>query len=500
MRKIIGGLLLLSFLVAVSVLAAPPKKKEAISDDTQNCLTCHREISPGIVLDWEKSRHARMTPQEGLKKSKLERRVSSEKIPGALAGTVVGCAECHTQNATGHKDSFEHNGYQVHVVVTPNDCAACHSREVQQYGQNVMSKAYGNLMNNPVYRGLVEDINSTASFKNNQLTLTKPDAETNADACLFCHGTVVEVKGLKKRETPQGEMSFPVLSGWPNQGVGRVNPDGSLGSCAACHTRHGFSIAVARQPYTCSTCHKGPDVPAYPVYEVSKHGTLAASHKKDWDYTNVPWRVGRDFTAPTCAACHVSLITGDGNQVVAERTHRMNDRLPWRIFGLIYAHPHPQSADTTVIRNKAGLPLPTDFSGEPAQAFLIDKAEQDKRLKTMQQVCLSCHSRSWVEGQFKRLDHTIQTTNQMTLAATQVVSAAWERGFAKGLAQNSSPFDEAIEKKWIEQWSFYANSTRFASAMMGADYGVFANGRWYLRKNLQEMTEWLAGQEKGKKQ
>ena len=26
----------------------------------------------------------------------------------------------------------------------------------------------------------------------------------------------------------------------------------------------------------------------------------------------------------------------------------------------------------------------------------------------------------------------------------------------------------------------------FASAMMGADYGVFANGRWYLRKNLQE--------------
>jgi hydroxylamine dehydrogenase len=34
---------------------------------------------------------------------------------------------------------------------------------------------------------------------------------------------------------------------------------------------------------------------------------------------------------------------------------------------------------------------------------------------------------------------------------------------------------------------------------MGADYGVFANGRWYLRKNLQEMTEWLAGQDKGKK-
>jgi len=499
MKRIIGGLLVVSFLLAVSVLAASPKKKEVISDDTQSCLTCHREISPGMVKDWENSRHGRMTPQEGLKKTKLERRVSSEKIPGALAGTVVGCAECHTLNAGKHKDSFEHNGFQVHVVVTPEDCATCHSKEVQQYGQNLMSKAYGNLMNNPVYRLLVDDINSTASFKENKLTLTKPDSETNADACLFCHGTIIEVKGLKKRETPQGEMSFPILTGWPNQGVGRVNPDGSLGSCAACHTRHGFSIEVARQPYTCSTCHKGPDVPAYAVYEVSKHGNLAASLKKEWDYKNVPWRVGKDFTAPTCAACHVSLVVADEGRVVAERTHRMNDRLPWRIFGLIYAHPHPKSADTTVIRNKAGLPLPTDFTGETAQAFLIDKAEQDKRLKTMQQVCLACHSQNWVEGHFKRLDHTIQTTNQMTLAATQVVSAAWERGLAQGLAQKGSPFDEAIEKKWIEQWAFYANSTRFASAMMGADYGVFANGRWYLRKNLQEMVEWLAERDKGKK-
>jgi hypothetical protein len=27
--------------------------------------------------------------------------------------------------------------------------------------------------------------------------------------------------------------------------------------------------------------------------------------------------------------------------------------------------------------------------------------------------------------------------------------------------------------------------------MGGADYGVFANGRWYLSKNLQEMMDWL---------
>jgi hydroxylamine dehydrogenase len=59
------------------------------------------------------------------------------------------------------------------------------------------------------------------------------------------------------------------------------------------------------------------------------------------------------------------------------------------------------------------------------------------------------------------------------------------------LAQKDSPFNEYIEKKWVEQWLFYANSTRFASAMAGADYGVFAEGRWYLSKNIQEMLDHL---------
>jgi len=44
---------------------------------------------------------------------------------------------------------------------------------------------------------------------------------------------------------------------------------------------------------------------------------------------------------------------------------------------------------------------------------------------------------------------------------------------------------------WVEEWLFFANSTRFASAMSGADYGVFANGRWYLSKNIRGMQEWL---------
>ena len=50
---------------------------------------------------------------------------------------------------------------------------------------------------------------------------------------------------------------------------------------------------------------------------------------------------------------------------------------------------------------------------------------------------------------------------------------------------------EPIEKMWVEECLSFANSTRYASAMAGADYGVFANGRWYLSKNIRGMQEWL---------
>jgi len=461
------------------------------SEATEECISCHLSIYPGILAEWEKSLHARMSPMEALKKPELERRVSAEKIPDELGTTAVGCAECHTMNPEKHKDTFEHEGYKVHVVVTPEDCAVCHPTEAKQFGQNLMSHAYGNLRNNPVYHSLVDSVNGIQSFEEMKTTLKAPDAETNFDSCYYCHGTAVEVKGKRARKTAMDEMVFPVLSGWPNQGVGRLNPDGSMGSCAACHTRHAFSIEMARKPHTCSECHKGPDVPAYQVYDVSKHGNVYSSLGREWNFKAVPWMVGRDFTAPTCASCHVSLIiTGEG-EVVAERTHRMNDRLPWRIMGLIYAHPHPKSPDTSIIKNKAGLPLPTELTGEPVKEFLIDEREQERRHQALYRVCLSCHGYGWVEGHWARFENTIRTTNAMTLTATNIMLTAWEKGAARGLAHNDSIFNEAIEKKWVEQWLFFANSTRFASAMAGADYGVFANGRWYLSKNIQEMADWL---------
>jgi hydroxylamine dehydrogenase len=476
------------------LLAVRPVFAEAPqpSDDTGVCIDCHREVHPGIVADWERSRHARTLPGEALGKPELERRVSASSVPDRLRGSTVGCAECHTLNSETHTDAFDHNGYTVHVVVSPADCAVCHPDERGQYRENIMSRAYGNLMDNPVYRDLASTINGVPVYDAaaNEASLEPPDRAAEAASCLFCHGTRLRVDGFSSRETVHGEMTFPVISGWPNQGVGRVNPDGTLGACSACHARHEFAIETARKPHTCSQCHKGPDVPGYKVYEVSKHGNIYASSKKTWSFDPVPWVPGRDFTAPTCAACHMSLCTTEDGRVISERTHRVNDRLAWRLFG-VYAHPHPESPDTSTLENRAGLPLPVELDGRPAPAGLIDGEEQVRRNGRMKGVCASCHGRGWVENQFDRLDRTIRTTNDSTLAATQILSRAWELGLARGLDRGDSPFNEAIEQKWSEHWLFYANSARYAAAMMGADYGVFDNGRWYMAKNIQEMIDWL---------
>jgi len=479
----------LIFSLSVSLSVAQEVK---FSSETEECLSCHTSIHPGIVASWKAGLHAHTTPAQALKKGKLARRISTKNIAPKLQNVVVGCYECHSLNTDKHKDSFEHNGYKINVVVSSNDCATCHAVEAKQYDQNIMAHAYSDLMENSVYRQLIKTNNNPITFIHHGINFAASDSLTDAESCLYCHGTRVKVTGKVIKETDFGEMTFPRLSGWPNQGVGRINPDGSLGSCTSCHPRHDFSIETARKPYTCAECHKGPDVPAYKVYQVSKHGNIFSSQDKNFNFKAVPWKVGQDFTAPTCATCHVSLLVNDDGDVVAERTHQFNDRLAWRIFGAPYAHPHPSSPDLTKIKNAAGLPLATELDGTPVAKFLIDKKEQQVRERRMQQICLTCHSTNWVENHFNRMHHTINSTNALTHTATKIISEIWAKGYARGLPQSANPFDEHIERIWTDIWLFHANSVRFSSAMGGGgDYGVFANGRYPLSEKIFKLQDWL---------
>ncbi len=445
------------------------------STETEACLDCHSTIHPGIVEDWMSSRHAMSTPQQALAKKPLERRISNENVPVPLKDHIVGCFECHGLNTADHQDRFDHFGYQINVIVSPRDCQACHSVEAEQYSRSIKAHAVDNLALNPIYNLLVETIIGLKEIKGADLMRQKASHFTERETCYGCHGTRIEVKGLKIISTEDMDVEVPVLTGWPNQGVGRMNPDGSRGACTSCHPRHAFSLKDARKPYTCSQCHLEPDVPAYNVYKESKHGNIFEARGDGWNYENVPWVIGKDFKTPTCAGCHNSLLTDPFGTVIAERTHLFDSRIWERIFGLIYSHPQPKDGATHQIKNADGLPLPSTFDGRLATDFLIDSTEKQSRQRKMENICQSCHSSDWVQGHFEKFDNTTNETNAMVLAATQLLQKAWKQK----LANDENPFDEEIEMLWVRQWLYYANSVRHASAMTGApDYAAFKNG-WF---------------------
>lgn len=481
----------ISFISAAAGISA----EVPISEATAECIDCHSSFQPGVVHDWQNSRHSQITPKEAMTVEGVARKVSSTTVPENFQNVVVGCAECHTLRPKAHADTFEHNSYDVHVVVSPDDCQTCHETERRQYSQNIMAHAYGNLADNKLYQKLEHSVLAATNYRNAKVNLESANDDTRAEACYYCHGTKLKLNGYETRDTEAaGELEFPIITGWPNQGVGRLNLDGSMGACSPCHTRHAFSIEMARKPYTCKECHVGPDVPAFKVYAASKHGNIFSAMQASWNFKAVPWTVGQDFTAPTCATCHVSLLINSDAEVVVERSHQMNNRLPWRILGLIYAHPHPQKPDTRNIRNKDGLPLPTDFQGDFATMYLIDEKQREVRRKEMQAVCLNCHDPSWVKGHWERFENTISETNANTLTATQIMEDIWQHGWAD---KKDSFYNEAIERKWTDTWLFYANTIRFASAMAGgSDYGVFSDGRYQLSQTLLELDDWLKLQKK----
>ncbi len=466
-----------------------------ISSETEECINCHQTVTPGIVADWRTSLHSQNSFSLAAQKTEIERRVSSKDVTDGLKNVVIGCFECHSLNADKHKDNFDHFGYKINIIVSPNDCGTCHKTEVSEYENSKKAHAVDNLGKNPVFHALVNTTLGVKEIKNGKINITDASHFTENEACYACHGTEVKVEGTRTVSTDLGDIEVPKLTDWPNQGVGRINPDGSFGSCTACHPRHSFSIEIARQPHTCEQCHLEPDVPAYNIYEESKHGNIFESKKEKWNFEAVPWQLGTDFTTPTCAVCHNSLIVDGQGETIANRSHDFGSRLWVRVFGLIYSHPQPKNGKTFEIKNKDGLPLPTTFGNVPSSEYLITADEQSERKGNMMKICSSCHGKNWVEPYFEKMDTSLKETDQMVAAATELLSSAWE----DKLADNTNPFDEAIEQMWVQQWLFYANSVRYSSAMSGPDYAAFKNGWWYLTKNLNDMQQMIEQLKKNNK-
>lgn len=370
-----------------------------MSKQAQACIECHKMESPGIFADWAHSRHA---------------------------SANITCLDCHQAVDTDKdiaKDHFKQyersdnkwgtSQYRaaISAVVTPKDCSRCHPDEAKQYDKS----KHANTME------IIWKIDPWLNFGLNS------DFE-RANGCLHCHGTVLKIDDKGKLD--------PLT--WPNVGVGRINLDGSKGSCSACHTRHRFSVAEARKPDTCGQCHLGPDHPQLEIWNESKHGAITRSEGESWNWTAAPgtWTPGVDYRAPACAACHMS---GSGEVLTS---HDVTERLSWEL-----------QAPLTV--------RPTEFKPFPSPL-----GWQEER-KKMQMVCKQCHGEQWVLAHYAQMDGAVNLYNDTYFKPAKKVL---DELYAKGLLPKDALFKSPLWVEYYELWHHEGRRARMGSAMMAPDY------------------------------
>ncbi|MCB2189640.1 MAG: hydroxylamine oxidoreductase [Deltaproteobacteria bacterium] len=380
-----------------------PAQKEfrverGVSPQARACLECHRTETPGLFADWAMSRHA---------------------------SSNITCLDCHQAQESDqdvsqvHFKQYERSDNKwgvaqyravVAAVVTPKDCSRCHPDEAKQYNRS----KHANTLE------IIWKIDPWLNFGLN-------DTTERVTGCLHCHGTVLEVKDGKL--TPDT---------WPNVGVGRINLDGSKGSCSSCHTRHAFKVSEARKPEACGQCHLGPDHPQIEIYTESKHGAIYHAEGTKWKWDSAPgtWTAGVDFRAPTCAACHMS----GGGEVTT--SHDVTLRLAWEI-----------QAPLTVRPNEF-KPFPADTNPEVER-------------KRMKAICLQCHEDLWVNSHFNQFDAAVANYNDVYY---KPALARLNEMYEKKLMDPKGFFKQPLWTEFYELWHHEGRRARMGAAMMAPDY------------------------------
>lgn len=415
MRKRITILFALALLVSLAVLggqspkSAPassgPGKGRAdllkdLSKESRSCVLCHEQsATPVVVQQWLTSRHA----QNG-----------------------VGCFECHAADKA-NKDAFLHNGFTISLLVTPKDCGTCHDQEVKEFEASHHAKA-GEIL------GSLDNVLGEVA--------EGPPAANSG--CKQCHGGTVGVLEGGKLDAAT----------WPNSGIGRLNPDGSRGSCAACHSRHTFSASIARQPENCGKCHLGPDHPQAEIYAESKHGITFRAKISEMNLESKSWVLGKDYSAaPTCATCHMSATKN------LPLTHDVGTRISWTL--------------------------------RPEISIKLENA--DARRADMQKVCANCHGKDWIANFYKQYDSAVDLYNEkFATPAKAVMKKLRDAG-----KLTPTPFDEKLEWTYYEIWHHQGRRARMGASMMGPDYtqwhGFYEVAKVFYSEFLPEAEALLPG-------
>jgi hydroxylamine dehydrogenase len=369
-----------------------------ISEAGKACIECHASSTPGIVEQWKGSAHA----QKG-----------------------VDCYSCH-QAAAGDPATFDHYGHKIAVIVTPNYCARCHDAEVKQFEKS--------------HHAAAAQFIGSLDNKLGEIVEGGPAAN---NGCRQCHGSEVEYVG---------DGRFDPAT-WPNSGIGRINPDGSKGTCAACHGRHSFSVATARMPENCGKCHLGPDHPQIEIYNESKHGIQYHANLAKMNLDSKSWVVGKDYSAaPTCATCHMSATP---NQAV---THDVGDRISFTLRPVI----------STKLEN------------------------WERRRVSMMDVCSNCHASGWIDNFYQQYEGTVELYNDKFAKPAKSIM---DKLYAERLTP--TPFDEKIEWTYYELWHHTGRRARMGTAMMGPDYtqwhGFFEVSKIFYTEFIPEAERLLPG-------
>ena len=460
----------------------------SIPANSAKCVQCHQTSTPGIIDHWKGSTHA---------------------------AKGIGCVECHQANERD-ADGFMHYGEMIATVVTPLDCSRCHKTESAEFASSHHSKA-GNILASLDNR-LAETVEGarvpfnphSPTAGRDEITSVNGMASVNS-GCQQCHGSKLALQttdggsitldDLKPdaeghptntevlAKIARGKENKPLFTtaSWPNTGIGRLNLDGSRGSCSACHSRHDFSPRRARQPENCGKCHLGPDHPQKEVYEESKHGVAFRDLKDHMNLNAKKWVLGDDYTqAPTCASCHMSANRSD-----PKVTHDAGRRISW------------------TNRPPISLVMDTDkdhkviVETDPAkrQALLEDGGDTwRKKRERMSNVCHQCHTPDYVNSFYKQYDDFVVNYNEkFAKPGTAIMKALRDQQLI-----TKAEFDEKIEWSWFYLWHHEGRRARHGASMMAPDYahwhGMYEVAERFYQELIPEAREIAAHAEQvGKK-
>ncbi len=457
----IAILVVLGFVVYTEKEHVLVKRQIVVKSDSAGCVHCHGTKGheglpgkdPGIVAQWKASEHAVQgvgcmdchgVPKAGeLPDEKNPRyvvKMAWDKQSGIKTMTLLK----KDGKPVERPDIWNHEGAQIVTDVSPRTCARCHEKEAQEFF-------------NSRHNSASQFIGSVDNFLGR---FAEGPAAANS-GCQQCHGSVVRVS-----KPPQdGNPPIYAPDTWPNTGIGRVNVDGSWGSCSACHSRHEFSAQVARRPESCGKCHMGPDHPQIEIFNESKHGIAFRKNLANMniDVPGGEWILGKNYTqAPTCSTCHMGPVAPHGNHKGLELTHEVGARISW------------------TLRPKVSI-QPKGITGKDGKVILKGPAG---RRADMQQVCTTCHSQAWVNNFYVQFDQAVALyNNKFGKPATAIYNF-----MKKEKILDSVPMNEKMDFLYFELWHHEGRRARHGASMMGPDY-VQWHGFYELSKHFY--TEFL---------